>query len=152
MRKPDRDIVERMRWAFPTGSRVRLLVMDDVCAPPVGTMGTVEHVDDIGTIFVKWDNGSSLGVAYGKDACCIAQEDAESDGIDPVKTYCFGETQEWQSRKRAESFFIGAMLASEGRDQRRCLIIYTKLVLGFTFCDDEEGRTDECETMQQGES
>lgn len=29
MRKPDRNIVERMRRAFPAGSRVRLLVMDD---------------------------------------------------------------------------------------------------------------------------
>lgn len=143
MRKPDRNIVERMRRAFPAGSRVRLLVMDDPQAPPVGTLGTVKGVDDIASVMVKWDNGSGLHVVYGKDACCMAEDDAELDDVDPVKTYCFGETQEWQSRKQAEYFFIGAMLASKGRDQRRCLIIYTKLVLGFEFCDDEEGGTDE---------
>lgn len=143
MRKPDKDIVERMRQAFPTGSRVRLLVMDDPQAPPVGTLGTVEGVDDIASVMVRWDTGSGLHVIYGEDACCIVDDDAGLEDADPVKTYCFGETQEWQSRKQAEQFFIRVMLASEGNEQRRCLIIYTKLVLGFQFCDDEEGRTDE---------
>lgn len=143
MRKPDKDIVERMRQAFPSGSRVRLLVMDDPQAPPVGTLGIVKGVDDIASVMVKWDNGSGLHVVYGKDACCIADDGKEPDNADPVQTYCYGETQEWKSRNRAEQFFIRAMLASEGNEQRRCLIIYTKLVLGFQFCDDEEGRIDE---------
>ena len=43
--------------------------MDDVFAPPPGTQGTVRGVDDIGTIHVEWDSGSSLGVAYGEDVC-----------------------------------------------------------------------------------
>ncbi len=33
--------------------------MDDIQAPPVGTKGTVRGVDDIGSIMVSWDNGSS---------------------------------------------------------------------------------------------
>ena len=32
-----------------------------------GDRGTVSFVDDIGTIFVNWDCGSGLGVAYGED-------------------------------------------------------------------------------------
>ena len=43
--------------------------MDDVQAPPLGTKGTVVAVDDIGTIHVKWDNGSSLGIVLGEDLC-----------------------------------------------------------------------------------
>ena len=43
--------------------------MDDIQAPPVGTKGTVRGVDDIGSIMVSWDNGSSLSVAYGEDSC-----------------------------------------------------------------------------------
>ena len=43
--------------------------MDDVQAPPIGTLGTVVGVDSIGTIHVNWDNGCGLGVAYGEDAC-----------------------------------------------------------------------------------
>ena len=27
----------------------------------------VDFVDDIGTVFVNWDNGSRLGVVYGED-------------------------------------------------------------------------------------
>ena len=32
-----------------------------------GDHGTVTMVDDIGTIHVNWDCGSSLGVVYGED-------------------------------------------------------------------------------------
>lgn len=35
----------------------------------VGEKGTVIGVDDIGTIHVNWDCGSSLGIAYGEDKC-----------------------------------------------------------------------------------
>ena len=59
--------VEELRKRYPKGTRVRLIRMDDVQAPPVGCMGTVRLVDDIGTIHVSWDNGSSLGVVYGVD-------------------------------------------------------------------------------------
>ena len=43
--------------------------MEDPQAPPIGTLGTVKAVDDIGTIHVAWDNGSSLGVVLGVDDC-----------------------------------------------------------------------------------
>lgn len=33
-----------------------------------GDRGTVNFVDDTATVFVDWDNGSSLGVVYGEDA------------------------------------------------------------------------------------
>lgn len=66
---PNKRIVERLREQFPKGCRVELDRMEDVQAPPEGTLGTVVFVDDIGTIHVKWDNGSSLGVAFGEDQC-----------------------------------------------------------------------------------
>ena len=69
MNFPSREIVERVRKEYPVGTRVELVSMDDPQAPPVGTLGTVIMVDDIGTIHVKWDNGSSLGIAYGEDFC-----------------------------------------------------------------------------------
>lgn len=34
---------------------------------PPGLKGTVVAVDDIGTVHIAWDNGSSLGAAYGVD-------------------------------------------------------------------------------------
>ena len=60
--------IEELRKNYPKGTRVRLISMDDMQAPPSGCLGTVKFVDDIGTIHVSWDNGSSLGVVYGVDA------------------------------------------------------------------------------------
>lgn len=65
---PSRKIVEDIRKQYPVGCRVELIKMDDVQAPPVGAMGTVIGVDDIGSIMVQWDCGSSLNVVYGEDA------------------------------------------------------------------------------------
>lgn len=67
MRFPSRTIVEKLREKYPIGTRVELIFMDDVQAPPIGTKGTVRGVDDIGSIMVSWDNGSSLSLAYGVD-------------------------------------------------------------------------------------
>lgn len=64
-----RETIEHLRESFPRGCRVELLQMDDPQAPPIGTRGTVTGVDDIGSIMVDWDNGSSLSVAYGVDHC-----------------------------------------------------------------------------------
>lgn len=61
--------VERLRKQYSTGTRVALVEMDDPQAPPVGTKGTVCGVDDIGSILVDWDNGSSLNLAFGVDKC-----------------------------------------------------------------------------------
>lgn len=67
MRFPSKEVVERIRKEFPSGTRVELLQMDDPQAPPIGTQGTVMGVDDIGSIMVAWDNGSGLSVAFGED-------------------------------------------------------------------------------------
>lgn len=58
---------EELLKKYPVGSRVRLQKMDDIQAPPIGTLGTVKGVDDILSILVSWDNGSGLNVVYGED-------------------------------------------------------------------------------------
>ena len=47
--------------------RVELIEMDDIQAPPAGTVGIVSYVDDAGTLHVRWENGSMLGLVPGKD-------------------------------------------------------------------------------------
>ena len=50
------------------GKRIRLIQMnDEPNSVPAGTEGTIFHVDDAGTIHVKWDDGSFLGVIIGLD-------------------------------------------------------------------------------------
>lgn len=81
MRFPNEAIVNRLRQTYPVGTRVELVQMDDVQAPPIRTRGTVYGVDDTGSIMVHWDNGSSLNVVYGEDRCRIVKEvphDSES--------------------------------------------------------------------------
>ena len=67
----DKRQIERVKEQYPKGTRVELIRMEDPQAPPVGTRGTVISVDDIGTIHVKWDNGSTLGVVLGEDQCRV---------------------------------------------------------------------------------
>lgn len=62
---PDRETVARVRADFPPGTRVELILMDDPQAPPIGTKGTVMRVDDIASLCMRWDNGSTLHVVYG---------------------------------------------------------------------------------------
>ena len=73
MKFPSKEIVERLRREFPKGTVVELVHMNDVHAPPPGTLGTVMHVDDIATIHVRWQNRSSLGLAFGEDVCRIVK-------------------------------------------------------------------------------
>ena len=67
MRFPSKEIVEQVRKQYPIGTRVELVKMDDIQAPPVGTTGTDEGVDDTASLLVAWDNGSHLNVIYGED-------------------------------------------------------------------------------------
>ena len=64
-----KETLQALRERYPKGTRVELVQMDDAQAPPVGTKGTVQGVDDMGSIMVAWDNGSGLNVVYGVDIC-----------------------------------------------------------------------------------
>ena len=67
MKFPSKEIVNDLRKKYPKGTRIELIKMDDVYAPPSGTQGTVKGVDDAGSVMVSWDNGSSLSLIYGED-------------------------------------------------------------------------------------
>lgn len=73
MRFPTKEIINEIKKKYPNGCRVRLIKMDDVQVPPIGTMGTVRGIDDLASILVAWDNGSSLSVLYDEDICEMVQ-------------------------------------------------------------------------------
>lgn len=62
-----KERVEHLKNQYPNGTKIELVEMDDVQAPPVGTVGTVRGVDDLGSLLVRWENGSSLSVIDGVD-------------------------------------------------------------------------------------
>ena len=68
-----KETLERLRKVYPVGARVELVHMNDPYNTRLfpGARGMVVSVDDIGTIHVRWDCGSSLGIVYGEDICRI---------------------------------------------------------------------------------
>ena len=65
---PNKQTIARLRKTYPAGTRVELVSMKDPYTKLMpGEQGTVQFIDDIGTVFVNWDCGSGLGVAYGED-------------------------------------------------------------------------------------
>ncbi len=74
----DEKTLEHLRAEYKYGTRVELIHMNDPYNTKLkaGDKGTVVAVDDMGTIHVRWDYGSSLGVAYGEDRCRVIKEGA----------------------------------------------------------------------------
>ena len=66
-----KETLQALKERFPQGTRVELVHMDDPYNRKLvpGSKGTVRCVDDMGTIHVNWDCGSSLGIVYGEDSC-----------------------------------------------------------------------------------
>ncbi|HFU4175212.1 TPA: DUF4314 domain-containing protein [Streptococcus suis] len=47
---------------YPVGTKVKLVFMDDPYAPPVGSIGVIKGIDDLGSIHVQWENHGRLSI------------------------------------------------------------------------------------------
>lgn len=47
---------------YPIGSKVKLLHMNDPYAPPIGSIGIVKGVDDLGSILIQWEDHGRLNI------------------------------------------------------------------------------------------
>ena len=107
MKFPSREIVERVRREYPAGTRVELVRMEDVQAPPTGTKGTVTGVDDTASVMVAWDNGSRLHVVFGEDACrkLYGKDKVDSlfEKIVGFRFDSYGEMEEWFRRELGDT-------------------------------------------------
>ena len=57
------------------GKRIELVSTSDPYTNlKTGDRGTVEFVDDMGTVHVAWDNGSMLGLVPGEDQYIIVND------------------------------------------------------------------------------
>ena len=78
----NRRRIEMMKARYPEGTRICLDNMENDPHPiPPGTKGTVEFVDDMGTVFCKFDNGRSLGMITGEDSFHKIQEEVQTEEI-----------------------------------------------------------------------
>lgn len=79
MQIPTKSQLEVLRKQFPTGARIELQkdLDDPYTVIPAGSRGTVLAIDDIGTIRMSWDCGSSLGLIHGIDEFRLIPNAAE---------------------------------------------------------------------------
>ncbi len=69
------EMLKQLKEYCTPGTRVMLIRMRDPYTNlRQGDTGTVTMVDDIGTIHVSWDCGSTLGVVFGEDECRRIEE------------------------------------------------------------------------------
>ncbi len=69
------EMLKQLKEYYAPGTRVILIRMSDPYTNlRHGDRGTVTMVDDIGTIHVNWDRGSTLGVVFGEDECRRIEE------------------------------------------------------------------------------
>ncbi|MHB8963328.1 MAG: DUF4314 domain-containing protein [Saccharofermentanales bacterium] len=63
--------IESMRRRYPAGTRVKLNSMTGESRMPAGLEGSIQFVDDIGSLHVDWDNGSTLALIPGEDSFLV---------------------------------------------------------------------------------
>ncbi len=68
MKHPTDKELTALREKYPTRTIVKLISMNDVQSPPVGTIGEVTMIDDMGSIHVNWQNGSTLALIPDVDS------------------------------------------------------------------------------------
>ena len=78
--KVERAVLKQM---YPKGCRVVLEYMEDEPYTKLepGDLGTVQFIDDSGSIHVSWDRGSSLGLVYRVDRCTCLMTKEQMDEI-----------------------------------------------------------------------
>lgn len=78
MQFPNEHELTALRERYPVGTRIRLNHMDDPYAPiPPGTTGSVDYIDDAGSVHMKWDNGRTLSLIPGEDDFTIITNEEE---------------------------------------------------------------------------
>ncbi len=68
MRLIHHEMLKALRSYYTPGTRVELVRMQDPYTTlKPGDRGKVSGIDDSGTVFVDWYNGSRLGVVFEED-------------------------------------------------------------------------------------
>lgn len=74
MRTISRERVQSMRNEL-IGKRIVLIhTSDPYTTLKPGSEGVVNFIDDAGTVFAKWDDGSGLGMVYGEDTYRVVDQ------------------------------------------------------------------------------
>lgn len=73
--------IKAIKEKYVVGTKVELVKMYDYINPlTAGSIGTIDYVDDAGTLHIAWENGSTLGLVVGIDEFKIMKKgDTENE-------------------------------------------------------------------------
>ncbi len=57
---------------------------------------------------------------------------------DSITTVCYEEVREWDERTEARSYFLEAMMNSDGAERERYSNVYLKIIRGLDYCTDSD--------------
>ena len=73
MKFPNKSYLAQLRKQYPVGTKIQLISMRDEKYPILpGTIGEVTHIDGLGSIHMKWQNGSFLAIIPEVDSFRVA--------------------------------------------------------------------------------
>lgn len=77
------EAVEKIKNQYPIGTRIEMIHMEEQLSPvESGMKGTVQIVDDVGTLHMKWDNGRTIGIIPNKDQFKVVEQSNELPQLD----------------------------------------------------------------------
>ena len=92
--------------AYPPGTRILLISMNDSDPVPPNTRGTVKSVDDVSTIHCRFDNGRNIGIVPGQDSFRkLTQEEIEEEN----NAICVEETSIEDVENEQGEVFVQSM-------------------------------------------
>lgn len=94
--------VEILRQRYPEGTRICVDSMDDYCPIESGTCGTVEFVDDAGTLHCKFDNGRTLGVIPDVDDFHVVKQELSQTNEQTVESTEREQVAETENNEETE--------------------------------------------------
>ena len=75
MQFPSKAYLEQLRKDYPAGTKIQLSSMRNEKYPVLpGTIGEVTHIDDAGSVHMKWQNDSSLALIPEVDSFRVVLE------------------------------------------------------------------------------
>ena len=121
-----KEQLEHLRREYPVGTRLMVVEMAKCWSPvepfapvPSGTVGSVDHIDDMGHIHMNWDMGESLALIPAVDQFKRIE----------VKKYCTPVNVMYRASRDRDYDLLPNYMASEYQEKiaqaiRACLLDY----------------------------
>lgn len=77
--------IQKIKGTYKKGSKIYLIKMYDLFAPPSKTIGIVAGIDDAGHIMMNWENGSTLSLVLGVDQFKVLSIPRTEEEIQQIK-------------------------------------------------------------------